>query len=333
MSARGATSRAGAAPEKSTSTAVSRRTTRRPLTRVRKRQLSQRLHSPKRRRPRQCARRSPRRLSRGKREAPRAGSFRARAHHAKSAAGDMPRRVFIGTAGWSVPRAWAHRCPGDGTHLERYSNMFRCAEINSSFHRPHSAATYSKWAGCTPDAFRFAVKIPRTITHDRKLKRARRPLETFLRECAGLGRKRGPILVQLPPSLSFEARRVRTFFQLIRSFHPGAVICEPRHETWFAAEADRLMMRFKVARVAADPAPAPGGDLPGAWPGIVYYRLHGSPRKYWSKYESRYLERLAAAIRQVPASVDVWCVFDNTASGAALENAWELRSLFAAANH
>jgi uncharacterized protein YecE (DUF72 family) len=245
----------------------------------------------------------------------------------------MPRRVFIGTAGWSVPRASAHRCPGDGTHLERYSNVFPCAEINSSFHRPHSAATYRKWAVCTPHAFRFAVKVPRTITHDQKLKRARRPLETFLRECAGLGRKRGPILVQLPPSLSFEPRLAPRFFQLMRSLHQGAIVCEPRHETWFSAAADQLMMRFRVGRVAADPAPAAGGIVPGGWRGIVYHRLHGSPRKYWSKYESGYVERLAAAIRQVPDSVDVWCVFDNTASGAALENAWELRSLLTPANH
>lgn len=245
----------------------------------------------------------------------------------------MPRRVFIGTAGWSVPRASAHRCAGEGTHLERYSNVFSCAEINSSFHRPHSPATYRKWAGCTPIGFRFAVKVPRTITHDQKLRRARRPLEAFLGECAGLGRKRGPILVQLPPSLSFEPRVARAFFQLVRSRYAGALVCEPRHQTWFAAAADELMMQLKVGRVAADPAPAPGGDAPGGWPGIVYYRLHGSPRKYWSKYETGYVESLAGAIGRVPASVDAWCVFDNTASGAALENAWELRSLLTAADH
>ena len=115
----------------------------------------------------------------------------------------MPGRIFVGTAGWSIPRASTHRCPGDGTHLQRYSRIFRCAEVNSSFHRPHAAATYARWAASTPDHFRFAVKVPRTITHDHQLRRVRVLLERFLRETDGLGRKRGPLLVQLPPSLEF----------------------------------------------------------------------------------------------------------------------------------
>ena len=239
----------------------------------------------------------------------------------------MPRRVFIGTAGWSIPRATAHRFVCEGTHLQRYATVLSCAEINSSFHRPHSAATYAKWAGCAPATFRFAVKIPRTITHDQKLRRARPALERFLDETAGLGKKRGPLLVQLPPSLAFEPRVARTFFQLVRARHRGVIVCEPRHETWFSASADAFLVRHKVARVAADPPPADGADRPGGWMGAVYYRLHGSPRKYWSKYDAAYLEQLATAIHAVPASIDVWCVFDNTASGAALENAWELQSL------
>ena len=66
------------------------------------------------------------------------------------------------------------------THLERYSRSLRCAEIYSSFHRPHAAATYAKWRDSTPAHFRFAVKMPRTITHDLKLRAARAPLLTFM---------------------------------------------------------------------------------------------------------------------------------------------------------
>jgi uncharacterized protein YecE (DUF72 family) len=242
----------------------------------------------------------------------------------------MPKRVFIGTAGWSIPRAAAHRFAGEGTHLQRYARVLSAAEINSSFHRPHSAATYAKWAGCAPRTFRFAVKIPRTITHDQKLRRARPALDRFFDETAGLGGKRGPLLVQLPPSLAFEPRVARTFFQRARARYNGPIVCEPRHETWFSLSADALLARHKVARVAADPARVAGADRPGGWKGIVYYRLHGSPRTYWSKYDAAYIETLAAEITAVPSSIDVWCVFDNTASGAALENAWELQSLLAA---
>jgi len=151
----------------------------------------------------------------------------------------------------------------------------------------------------------------------------------FLEETAGLGRKRGPLLVQLPPSHSFDVRVAGRFFELLRRDYEGSVVCEPRHETWFSPGADTLLVRFKVARVAADPPPARGADLPGGWAGTLYYRLHGAPRKYWSRYPSDYIGALEQAIRAASLSADVWCVFDNTASGAAFENAWELNELIA----
>jgi uncharacterized protein YecE (DUF72 family) len=236
----------------------------------------------------------------------------------------MARRIFIGTAGWSIPRASAARFAGEGTHLRRYAQVLRCAEINSSFHRPHAAATYERWAASTPDGFCFAVKIPRTVTHDRELRATRPLVERFFDESAGLGRKRGPVLVQLPPSLAFERRVATRFFDLLRARFDGSIVCEPRHPSWFAPAADALLVRQRVARVAADPPPAPGADFPGGWGGLAYYRLHGSPDKYWSSYDAAALARIAAALRNGPPQADCWCIFDNTASGAALENAFHL---------
>ena len=225
----------------------------------------------------------------------------------------MPR---IGTAGWTIPRACADRLPQDGTHLQRYARVFTAAEINSSFHRPHAESTYRKWAESTPPGFLFSVKMPRAITHDLKLRRARLPLERFLGESAGLGDRRGPLLVQLPPSFAFDARVIARFLDLLRDRHEGDVVWEPRHATWFTGAADALLARYHVARVAADPACAPGADAPGGWDGLTYYRLHGSPRTYWSSYPQAYIDALVARLPP-----DGWCIFDNTASGAALENA------------
>ena len=240
-------------------------------------------------------------------------------------AGGTSRHISIGTAGWSIPRLSAARCPAEGTHLQRYSRIFNCTEINSCFHRSHARATYAKWASATPPEFRFAVKLPRTITHDQKLRRSRAALQRFLTETDGLGPKRGPILVQLPPSLNFEPRVAARFFEMLRAEYEGPVVCEPRHETWFSVAAERMLLRHRVARAAADPPPAAGADSSGGWSGLVYFRLHGSPRKYWSAYDLRYLDALADALRAVPESADAWCVFDNTASGAAFENAWEMQ--------
>jgi uncharacterized protein YecE (DUF72 family) len=233
----------------------------------------------------------------------------------------------IGTAGWNIPRAHRDRFPADGSQLARYAARLNAAEINTSFYRPHAAGTYERWAAVVPVGFRFAVKVPRLITHERALAAAREPLRRFLDETAGLGAKRGPLLVQLPPSLAFDSRVAGRFFDLFRASYQGLVVCEPRHPSWFEPSAERLMAQHHVARVAADPAPVAGAERQGGWPGLVYFRLHGSPRRYWSSYDSGYLARLEQQLRAVPAPGEAWCVFDNTASGAALENALALQAL------
>ena len=233
--------------------------------------------------------------------------------------------IRIGTAGWSIPRAAAFRFDSAGTHLQRYSRWLRCAEINSSFYRPHAAATYAKWRDSTPVGFRFAIKMPRTITHELKLLDARESFVTFLAQTDGLAEKRGPILVQLPPSLSFDVSVVTRFLDLVRNVYDGLMVCEPRHATWFTPAAASLLDRYAISRVAADPPPVPEASAPASWPRVAYFRLHGSPRKYWSRYEENDIATFAATVRGISTAEEVWCVFDNTASGAAIENAWELR--------
>ena len=117
-----------------------------------------------------------------------------------------------------------------------------------------------------------------------------------------------------------------TFLQLLRSLHDGLVVCEPRHATWFCASASSLLGEYRISRVAADPSPLPTPAVPGGWPGVAYFRLHGSPRTYWSRYDDDAIATLAQTVRHTP-SAHVWCVFDNTASGAALQNACELHAL------
>lgn len=236
--------------------------------------------------------------------------------------------IVVATAGWSIPRNCAKRFAGDGTHLQRYSMQLRGVEVNSSFYRHHAAATWQRWARQTPRGFRFAVKLPRLITHDQRLRAARRPLREFLADVAGLGNRLGPLLVQLPPSMAFERRMVRTFFTLLREQYAGFVVCEPRHASWFEAPADALLQHFRIGRVAADPAIVPAAAQPGGWQGILYCRLHGSPRRYWSEYEPARLEQWARLLRASPR-IPAWCVFDNTASGAATGNALRMLKMVA----
>src|SRR4051794_13597269 len=107
--------------------------------------------------------------------------------------------VRIGTAGWSIPAAFADHFPAQGTNLERYAARFSAVEINSSFHRPHRPATYARWAASVGPDFRFAVKLPKVITHAARLVDVDAALDRFVAEINGLGAKLGPLLVQLPP--------------------------------------------------------------------------------------------------------------------------------------
>ena len=242
----------------------------------------------------------------------------------------MPADVLIGCAGWSLPRSEQAEFPAAGSHLERYASRFDAVEINSSFHRPHRPSTYERWSASVPSSFRFSVKVPKAITHSLRLQQAGELLESFLTEAASLGDKLGCLLVQLPPSLSFEPAVAADFFADLQSRSSLPVACEPRHPSWFAPQVDSFLGEIEVARVAADPACVPEAEAPGGWHGMSYYRLHGSPRIYYSAYSEEYVAALASRI-QVDAGEGrpVWCIFDNTTLGAATRNALELRALYA----
>jgi len=232
----------------------------------------------------------------------------------------MPLR--IGTAGWSIPRLTSASFPTEGTHLERYARVLHCAEINSTFYRTSRLATYAKWAASTPDDFLFSLKAPRTITHESALAPAPQQLKDFLTQTSALVEKRGPILFQLPPKQAFNPTRAKAFLTLLRDLYQGPTVFEPRHETWFTPEAESLFKTFHIARAAADPPRIAAATQPGGDPTLVYYRLHGSPRIYYSTYTPEYLEALSKAI-----TPHTWVIFDNTASGAATENALSLNFL------
>lgn len=237
-------------------------------------------------------------------------------------------RIRIGTAGWSLYKPPAGCFPDKGSHLERYAATFDSVEINSSFYRPHRPGTYARWAASVPTGFRFAVKLPRAITHEQRLVESGDLLERFAGEVASLGEKRGPILIQLPPSLGFDTEVAARFFDLARDLLGGSIVCEPRHAGWFMPEADALLVAHQVARVAADPAPLPSAGEPGGWGGLRYTRLHGSPRIYWSDYDSDAIDRHAETA--CSADVETWTIYDNTAAGAALRNALTLLDRVAA---
>lgn len=233
-------------------------------------------------------------------------------------------RRLIGCAGWTIPKEVAAEFPFGGSHLERYAAVFPVAEINSSFHRPHRAQTYARWADSVPETFRFSVKLPRTITDDARLGGVEALLDQFALEAGALGHKLGCLLVQLPPKLAFDERVADEFFGQLQQRFGCMVACEARHPSWFLDGSTDLLRERGITRVIADPpAGQPGPHVPTT--ATIYARLHGSPRVYYSSYSQEYLDALAHDLAQhVAAGRTVWCIFDNTASGAAAGNALSL---------
>lgn len=234
----------------------------------------------------------------------------------------MPSKIFVGTAGWSIPRPEQRRFPAGDSLLARYAKVLPAVEINSTFYRPHRASTFERWAASVPRTFRFSVKVPQTISHDQRLAGSSALLKAFLADLAPLGTRLGCLLVQLAPSHAYDARVARSFFTTLRKQFDRGIAIEPRHASWFEDRADGLLDDFEVARVAADPPRAEAGGEPGGWRGLAYFRLHGSPRTYYSSYEDGYLDALATRLRDLRRRrIPTWCIFDNTTLGAATGNA------------
>lgn len=230
----------------------------------------------------------------------------------------------VGCAGWGLSSRVAAQFPADGSHLERYAQVFNSVEINSSFYRSHQPKTYARWAASVPDAFRFSVKLPRRISHELRLDDANAAVSEFLMEVAPLGEKLGCLLLQLPPSLELNEATAGRFFSLLRKHTDARLVCEPRHPTWFTDAGAQTLNNTGVACVRAHPSPVDGAEPVGD-PRTLYIRLHGSPQIYYSAYDDPFIEAVAARMIDARnAGAEVWCIFDNTARGEAIPNALTL---------
>ena len=152
---------------------------------------------------------------------------------------------------------------------------------HTDFRRGNDGVTACK------ENFRFSVKLPKQITHVRKLVDCQVELDDFLEQANVLGAKLGVLLVQLPPKHVFDPDITRAFFKELAAQSGVQIACEPRHASWFTSPADELLSTLCVVRVAADPPICEAAEQPGGWRGLSYWRLHGSPVIYRSSYGDR----------------------------------------------
>src|SRR5213592_28808 len=161
-------------------------------------------------------------------------------------------KLRIGCSGWGYDDWLGGFYPKDtpkSDYLKLYSGVFDSVEVDSSFYRNPGPATTKGWYKSTPPGFLFSMKMPRRITHEKKLKDVAENLGWFYTSAKELREKAGPLVAQLPPSIKFDSHwaLMKDFVKAFEMKYPHAV--EFRHKSWFRDEVYALLRDRNVAMV------------------------------------------------------------------------------------
>jgi uncharacterized protein YecE (DUF72 family) len=235
-------------------------------------------------------------------------------------------RAFVGTSGWQYADWRGGFYPegmATGGWLERYARVFPTVEVNATFYRLPRRETVERWAMTVPKGFVLTLKASRYVTHIRRLRDCREPIERMRSAFWGAGPHLGPVLFQLPPTFEADAELLRSF---LAELPPGMrAAFEFRHPSWFEGPVPDLMGERGVALVHAD-RPGTRVEVPavGGW---SYLRFHqGRPDS--PGYRRSKLADYADALVDVRPR-EVFAYFNNDTGGAAPEDAQTFMELLA----
>ncbi len=231
-------------------------------------------------------------------------------------------KLRVGTSGWQYDH-WRRVFYPEGLAKARwfdhYSKYFDTVEINNTFYRLPSDATFDAWHDQAPDGFCYALKFSRYGTQMRKLKDPESTISGFMERAQRLGPFLGPILVQLPPRWKPNHDRLRAFLDAAPSNARWAV--EFRDAAWFSEEVYGILRDHNAALVIHDMIRDHPRELTSNW---CYMRFHGGD--YAHDYNREQLTGAARCIsRHLDQGVDVYAYFNNDANGYAVANARDLR--------
>lgn len=208
--------------------------------------------------------------------------------------------------------------------LTLYSKEFNSVEINSTFYRKPTVKTLLKWVDETPDDFKFFIKIPKTISHEKRLKDCKEEISEFcIHIQSNLKEKLSGFLYQFPPSFKNTQENIELILNNI-DFNFLNVI-EFRYESWWQDEIFKLL---KENNLVFSGVSFPGNlpeDVIINHPDILYYRLHGKPVLYKSEYSEEFLDDLAEKIKAEQKKTFIF--FNNTWGTAAIKNALYLKKI------
>ena len=198
-------------------------------------------------------------------------------------------KVLFGTSGWSY-KEWIGPFykEKDKSMLQAYSKVFKTVEINSTFYRYPSKGTVMGWMKYSPEGFTYTAKLPRLITHEKKLdlnKGIEEDLQRFteLMEPLYLGGKLGCILIQLPPRFDYKPKEMEEFFRVLPTQIKFAV--EFRDPSWMRPETWALLEKYQVGYTIVDEPLLPSEVHLTS--NIAYFRWHGKGKRPWYDYRYR----------------------------------------------
>ncbi|MEO7309213.1 MAG: DUF72 domain-containing protein [Chitinophagaceae bacterium] len=238
--------------------------------------------------------------------------------------------INIGISGWSY-KEWKNVFYPEGLKpaewLNYYAASFSITEVNSSFYHLPKTTTTEKWKQATPPGFVFCPKMSRYLTHIKRLSEPVETMERFFAAMAPLKRKIGPVLVQLPASVHFDAGTATAFYSLCKknyAYYHFAL--EARHDSWFCDESIGLMKQYNIAFVISQAKALPYAEFVTAK--HIYVRFHGPATLFASGYSDEQLSYYAVLFRQWKDKGHcVWAFFNNTMGMHAIKNVATLTKL------
>jgi uncharacterized protein YecE (DUF72 family) len=205
--------------------------------------------------------------------------------------------IRVGIGGWNYAPWREHFYPRDlaqRLELEYASRQVTAIEINATYYRTQSAASFARWREETPDGFVFSLKASRYATNRRVLAEAGDSIKRFVESgIAELGDKLGPVVWQFAPTKRFDPDDLDAFLAQLPSSHAGLPlrhVLEVRHESFLCGEFVALAARHRAATVYTDSSKFPSlADRTGD---VVYARLMNADLRFKNGY--------------APAALDDW---------------------------
>jgi uncharacterized protein YecE (DUF72 family) len=208
--------------------------------------------------------------------------------------------------------------------LSLYSQVYNSVEINSTFYRKPTAKTLLKWVDETPEDFKFFIKIPKTISHEKRLKDCKEEILEFCNLIqSNLKEKLSGFLYQFPPSFKNTQENIDLILNNIDFSFLNVI--EFRHESWWRNEIFKILRENNTVFTGVTFPGNLSEDVIVNHPEILYYRLHGKPILYKSEYSEEFLNNLANKIKANNRKTFIF--FNNTWGNAAIKNSLYLKKI------